>query len=217
MDQKRLNDNHIFRGLLQSDDGIIAHIVDSGPETMTFETTFGLTDPLIDRLKHQPEHIVFSERSRIARLGVQIKSAAASDDALSGDTITLTLVASSVIPGYPDLDELRDFFTLGMPVGRLVFCDPEALLSSDEVGITMYPSINFPFSTSKYNFSLSNLLSVIHNTTLYPLLYATSSTCRISRIKNGFMMWGHINPIVLELFNFKYQVSSIQHRVSENP
>ncbi len=133
MDQKRINDNHIFRGLLQSDDGIIAHIVDSGPETMTFETTFGLTDPLIERLKHQAEHIVFSERSRIARLGVQIKSEPASADTLSGDTVTLTLVASSVIPGYPSLDELRDFFTLGMPVGRLVFCDPEALLSSDEV------------------------------------------------------------------------------------
>jgi predicted Rossmann-fold nucleotide-binding protein len=47
--------------------------------------------------------------------------------------ITLTLVASAVISGYPGLDEFKDFFTLGLPVGRLVFCDPEALLSSDEV------------------------------------------------------------------------------------
>ena len=133
MDQKRLNDKHIFRGLLQSDDGIISNIIDSGQETMTFETTFGLSDALIDRLKHQPQHIVFSERSRIARLGVQIKSEPAFADALGRDTVTLSLVASSVIPGYPGLDELRDFFTLGMPVGRLVFCDPEALLSSDEV------------------------------------------------------------------------------------
>jgi predicted Rossmann-fold nucleotide-binding protein len=45
----------------------------------------------------------------------------------------LTQVASPVIPGYPGLDALRDFFTLGLPVGRLVFCDPEALLTSDEV------------------------------------------------------------------------------------
>ena len=135
MDQKRLNDKHIFRGLLQSDDGIISNIIDSGPETMTFETTFGLSDPLIDRLKHQPQHIVFSERSRIARLGVQIKSEPAFADALCGDTVTLSLVTSSVIPGYPGLDELRDFFTLGMPVGRLVFCDPEALLSSRPIRI----------------------------------------------------------------------------------
>jgi hypothetical protein len=133
MDQKRLRDNHIFRGLLQSNDGIISKVIDSGSETMTFETTFGLNEPLVERLKHQPEHIVFSERSRIARLGVQIKSEPVFADALDGDTVTLTLVASSVIPGYPGLAELRDFLTLGMPVGRLVFCDPEALLTSDEV------------------------------------------------------------------------------------
>jgi predicted Rossmann-fold nucleotide-binding protein len=133
MDQKSLNDNHIFRGLLQSDDGIITRVTDSDGETITFETTFGLNEPLIERLKHYPEHILFSERSRIARLGVQIKSEPPSTDGLDGDTVTLTLVASSAIPGYPGLDELQDIFSLGMPVGRLVFCDPEALLTSDEV------------------------------------------------------------------------------------
>ncbi|MBW2411489.1 MAG: hypothetical protein JRF72_16950, partial [Deltaproteobacteria bacterium] len=74
MDQKRLRDKHIFRGLLQSNDGIISKVIDADTETMTFETTFGLNEPLIERLKHQAEHIVFSERSRIARLGVQIKA-----------------------------------------------------------------------------------------------------------------------------------------------
>ena len=133
MDQKRLRDNHIFRGLLQSDDGIISKVIDADTESMTFETTFGLNEPLVERFKYQPEHIVFSERSRIARLGVQIKSEPVLADALEGNTVTLTLVASSVIPGYPRLAELCEFFTLGMPVGRLVFCDPEALLTSDEV------------------------------------------------------------------------------------
>lgn len=149
MDQKNLKDNHIFRGLLQSKDGIITKVIDSDPETITFETTFGLNDPLIERLKHHPEHIVFSERSRIARLGIQIKSEPPSSDGLDGDTVTLKLVASSVIPGYPGLDELRAFFTLGMPVGRLVFCDPEALLTSDEVlGAIERSEIKLPASTT---------------------------------------------------------------------
>ncbi len=125
--------NLIYRGLLQSDDGIIAKVVKANSRVITFQTTFGLNDQLIERLKNQSEHIVFSERSRIARLGVQIKCEPPSADALEGDRVTLTLVASPVIPGYPGLDELRDFFTLGLPVGRLVFCDPEALLTSDEV------------------------------------------------------------------------------------
>jgi predicted Rossmann-fold nucleotide-binding protein len=126
-------DNRIYRGLLQSDDGIIAKVVKANSRAITFQTTFGLNDQLIERLKNQSEHIVFSERSRIARLGVQVKCEPPSADALEGDRVTLTLVASPVIPGYPGLNALRDFFTLGLPVGRLVFCDPEALLTSDEV------------------------------------------------------------------------------------
>ncbi|MGD1969529.1 MAG: hypothetical protein PVI32_11215, partial [Desulfobacterales bacterium] len=63
-------ENLIYRGLLQSDDGIITKIVDSNTKAITFQTTFGLNDQLIERLKNQSEDIVFSERSRIARLGV---------------------------------------------------------------------------------------------------------------------------------------------------
>ncbi|UCF92641.1 MAG: LOG family protein [Desulfobacterales bacterium] len=126
-------DNHLFRGLLQSDDGVIISVLDANQEMITFQTAFGLSAQLIDHLKHQPEDIVFSERSRIARLGVQIKCEPPSAANLEGDTVTLTLRASSLIPGYPAIEELREFFSLGLPVGRLVFCDPEALLTSDEV------------------------------------------------------------------------------------
>jgi hypothetical protein len=125
--------NHMFRGLLQSEDGVISRVIAVNSQSMTFETTFGLSGEMIDQLKNQPEHIVFSERSRIARLGIQIKCDPPSADSIKGNKITLTLVATAVIAGYPGLEEIRDLFTLGLPVGRLVFCDPEALLSSDEV------------------------------------------------------------------------------------
>ncbi|MGB5746333.1 MAG: LOG family protein [Desulfobacterales bacterium] len=125
--------NHMFRGLLQSEDGVISRVLDVNTQSMTFETTFGLSEEMIDQLETQPEHIVFSERSRIARLGIQIKCDPPSADSIKGSKITLTLVASAVIAGYPGLEEMKDLFTLGLPVGRLVFCDPEALLSSDEV------------------------------------------------------------------------------------
>jgi predicted Rossmann-fold nucleotide-binding protein len=125
--------NHPFRGLLQSEDGVISRILDVNHRSITFQTTFGLNQDLVDELKNRPEHIVFSERSRIARLGIQIKCEPPDANSLQGDMVTLTLVASAVISGYPGLDEFKDFFTLGLPVGRLVFCDPEALLSSDEV------------------------------------------------------------------------------------
>ena len=125
--------NHMFRGLLQSEDGSISRVLDVNSQSMTFETTFGLSEEMIDQLKNQPEHIVFSERSKIARLGIQIKCDLPSADSLKGNKVTLALVASAVIAGYPGLEEMKDLFTPGLPVGRLVFCDPEALLSSDEV------------------------------------------------------------------------------------
>ena len=130
---KTARNNHLFRGLLQSEDGAISKILDVNNRTIVFQTTFGLNEDLVDELKNRPEHILFSERSRIARLGLQIKCDPPDANSLKGDTITLTLAASAVIPGYPGLDEFKEFFTLGLPVGRLVFCDPEALLSSDEV------------------------------------------------------------------------------------
>jgi len=132
MARKNTN-NHLFRGLLQSEDGLITKIIDANDQSITFEAAFGLSEKLIAQLKSQPEHIVFSERSRIARLGIQTKCEPTGIDGLAADKITLSLVASAVISGYPGLNEIKDFFTLGLPVGRLVFCDPDALLSSDEV------------------------------------------------------------------------------------
>ena len=68
---------------------------------------------------------------------------------LAGSEVTLKLVATSVIPGYPSLEELRDFLACGLPVGRLVFCDPEALLSSDEVLAAIERSeLKLPASTT---------------------------------------------------------------------
>jgi len=125
--------NHLFRGLLQSEDGLISRVLEVNKKSITFEATFGLSDELTEQLRNQPEHIVFSERSRIARLGIQVSSALADAGKPVSGKITLTLVATAMISGYPGLNEIKDFFTLGLPVGRLVFCDPEALLSSDEV------------------------------------------------------------------------------------
>ena len=107
---RTIKDNHMFRGLLQSEDGVISRVLDVNSRSMTFETTFGLNGELIDQLKHQPEHIVFSERSRIARLGVQIKCDPPRSDSIKEGKITLTLVASAVIAGYPGLEEIKDRF-----------------------------------------------------------------------------------------------------------
>jgi predicted Rossmann-fold nucleotide-binding protein len=144
-----IRNHHAYRGLMQTDDGLIRRVVSAGRRRIVFETSFGLRGRLEGLLREQPEHFLFSERSRIARLGVQIESEPVARARLRGSELTLTLEASAVIPGYPGLRDLADFFTAGLPVGRLVYCDPDALLSSEEVLAAVEQSvIKLPASTS---------------------------------------------------------------------
>jgi predicted Rossmann-fold nucleotide-binding protein len=130
---KLFRDNRSYRGVLQSDDGVILKVIAQEPNRIRFQSAFGLSPHMIRRLKSHPEHIVFSERSRIARLGIQITCSALDDNQLEDDVLIVEQEARAVIPGYPSLDMLRPFFDQGLPVGRLVFCDPNTLLSSEEV------------------------------------------------------------------------------------
>jgi predicted Rossmann-fold nucleotide-binding protein len=130
---KRIRDNRSYRGMLQSEDGVITRVLTQDAKKITFESRFGLSNHMIERLAAAPEHILFSERSRIARLGVQITGEQPTIGHLEGDELVLTQTATAVIPGYPRLNQLAAFIDQGLPVGRMVFCDPEALLSSEEV------------------------------------------------------------------------------------
>ena len=131
--QKISRDNRSYRGMLQSEDGVIVRVLAQKSNKIDFESRFGLSAHMIERLTSQPEHIVFSERSRIARLGIQITSELPTIDHLDGDELVLTQTATAAIPGYPRLNQLAAFIDQGLPVGRMVFCDPQALLSSEEV------------------------------------------------------------------------------------
>ncbi len=130
---KLIKDDRSYRGMLQSDDGLITKILEKRENQITFQSAFGLSSHMIERLTDQPEHLVFSERSRIARLGVQITHEPPSVDQLEGDCLVMVQTASAVIPEYPGLDRLETFFAEGLPVGRMVYCDPESLLTSEEV------------------------------------------------------------------------------------
>ncbi len=118
---------------MQTEDGSIAKVLESDNGYFSFSASFKMSDRLIEKAKHCPQHLIYSERSRIARLGVQIVCDPISADSLEKKSLTLNFKAWPVIKGYPGLEMLRDFFTEGLPVGRLVFCDPDALLTSDEV------------------------------------------------------------------------------------
>ncbi len=142
-------ENYLYRGFLQSGDGVIADVLETDDTTIRFRTEFSLSAPFIERLRQRPANIVFSERSRIARLGIRILCEPPSMKHVQGGRAVLTLKASQTIRGYPSIDDLKYLFTEGLPVGRLAYCDPDALLTSEQV----YDAVNrstlkLPASTS---------------------------------------------------------------------
>ncbi len=142
-------DDRSYRGMLQSDDGVITQVLEKREDLITFRTAFGLSSHMMKRLKAQPEHLLFSERSRIARLGVRITQEPLSIDQLDGNRLVMVQTASAVIPGYPGLDRLEAFFVQGLPVGRMVYCDPQSLLTSEEVmAATERAELKLPASTA---------------------------------------------------------------------
>ena len=157
------NKIQLFRGVLQSSDGIITKVFHSTGQSISFEAAFTLSEEFkervlqksesfIDSLTLQDDPFIFSERSRIARLGIQISGESPILGKLENNTLTLSMTATHVIPDYPGLEILQDFFSPGFPIGRLIFCDPEALLSSDEVLAALEQgSLKLPDSTTISN------------------------------------------------------------------
>ncbi|MDY6904963.1 MAG: LOG family protein [Thermodesulfobacteriota bacterium] len=125
--------NPLFRGFYESEDGVISDILESDETRITFNATFSIPESLVKQFRANPDHLIFSERSRIARLGVMIRNQPLTESDFSNNTVTVTMHASSVITDYPAFSELKPFFSPGFKIGRLAYCDPGALLSANEV------------------------------------------------------------------------------------
>ena len=139
----------LLRGFYHSEDGVIKDILSSDDQGMTFTATFSIPRHLIGQFRTHPERLMFSQRSRIARLGVMISNEPLEQDHFKDDQVVLKMNASSVITGYPPFHDLKPFFTRGLRIGRLAFCDPENLLNSNEVLESVNRSeLKLPASTS---------------------------------------------------------------------
>ena len=121
------------RGFIQSSDGRIVKIDHIDKDVLVFQAAFKVEKILADLIREDNPDILFSERSRIARLGVQLQCKLPLSEGLIDNELILQFEAMSVITGYPNIDILKSFFIPGLRIGRFVFCDPGCLLSSDEV------------------------------------------------------------------------------------
>lgn len=141
--------NPLFRGFYHSNDGVITDILESDDQGMTFTATFTIPKHLVKQFRSHHEHLIFSERSRIARLGIMISNEPLEQSHFNNNQVTVNMHASSVITGYPAFQDLKPFFSRGLRIGRLAFCDPATLLSSRDVLDAVNRSeMKLPASTS---------------------------------------------------------------------
>lgn len=203
------NNIHSYRGVLKSSDGIITKVFHSTDTVVSFEATFTLSEELMDRfvalrpLEHltlPTDPLIFSERSRIARLGIQISGEDPKLGRLEGNNLTLAMSASRVIPGYPGLDVLKEFFDIGFPVGRLIYCDPEALLSSDEVLTAL----------NQGDLKLSNSTTISSDGTI--LIRPHSAICRMKDVDREILsriLLRHDGRAVLNQYQYREEVETV--------
>ena len=144
-----MKSNSLLRGFYHSEDGVITDIVYGDEKCVTFKAMFSIPGHLLEQFKAHPEHLMFSQRSRIARLGVMISSEPLAQSHFRDDQVVIDMKASSVITDYPAFSDLRPFFAPGLKIGRLAYCDPENLLSSRDVLEAVERSeLKLPASTS---------------------------------------------------------------------
>ncbi len=112
-------------------DGQIVDVSPDGDDRLLFEAEFVLGDEFREHAEGREEEIEFASRSRIARLGIDIVPTGPLR--VDGETARMTASARAVVRNYDVERFLADVLLPGVAVGRLVFCNREKKLSSDDV------------------------------------------------------------------------------------
>ncbi|MCO6456354.1 MAG: LOG family protein [Pirellulaceae bacterium] len=119
---------HTYRAP-QTEDGWIVDVSRGQAGDLLIRATFQIPDDL------DPDTIAshgrFASRSRIARLGIDIRPLGVVE--VQDRTASLTASVRAVVPQYKIEEQLFEVFVPNLPVGRLVVCDPGVCLSSERI------------------------------------------------------------------------------------
>jgi len=115
----------------QTDDGWVTK-VESGPKKLLkIDVEFPVSSEFLDQVKDRLPELVFASRSRLARLGIEVRPTTSLQR--DGKTLRMSATVQSVIRAYNVAQHLPDLVLQGLKVGRLVFCPEEHRLSSERV------------------------------------------------------------------------------------
>jgi predicted Rossmann-fold nucleotide-binding protein len=116
----------------QTEDGRVTAVTRDTDGNLLIDLEFTLPSYFRDRIQGRGEHILFAARSRIARLGINIQPTARTVE-VAGSRAYLRARVQTFVSSYGIARYLDQLFLPGLLAGRLVFCDPERRLTSEQV------------------------------------------------------------------------------------
>lgn len=115
-----------------SRDGIISDLEVVDEQNLILEVTVGgLEDDLLQGIAERPDEFVFSSRSRVARLGIEVEITSRFE--VEGETIRFRARAFPIVSKFPTYDHLSDILLPNMQIGRLFHADPATQVGGDEL------------------------------------------------------------------------------------
>jgi len=115
----------------QTDDGWVTKVETGAGKSLRIEVEFPGTPEFVGLVKDRLAEVCFASRSRLARLGIDVRPTSGLQ--LEGGKLRMTATVQAIISAY-EVDRYLDQLVLtGLKVGRLVFCPAERRLSSEQV------------------------------------------------------------------------------------
>lgn len=115
----------------QTPDGEILTVRPLAPEVFAVEAAFPVSEPLAALVKGRESELVFAARSRLARLGINVRPSGPLR--WEGGRLLLAAEVRALVSAYAVGPLLGAVLLPGLPVGRLVFCPAERRLSAEEI------------------------------------------------------------------------------------
>jgi len=115
----------------QTDDGWVTKVAAGPKGLLSIDVEFPVSPEFLDQVKDRLPELVFASRSRLARLGIEVRPVTPLER--DGKALRMSATVQSVIKGYNVAQHLPELVLQGLKVGRLVFCPEERRLSSEKV------------------------------------------------------------------------------------
>ncbi len=115
----------------QTPDGELLTVRPVGADTFRIEVGFRVPAALAPVVQGRERDLVFAARSRLARLGINVRPLSAL--AWDGPRLVLAAEVRALVRSYGVGPLLGGVLLPGLPVGRLVFCPPEHRLTAEQI------------------------------------------------------------------------------------